>query len=107
MPRLLSKVDVFRAIADPTRRAILDRLGEGEQPVSQLAQPFAITQPALSQHLRVLREAGLVRQRPDGRRRLYRLNAAPLKAVANWIDHYHRFWHERLEALDEHLRRNP
>ncbi len=86
MPRPFSHLDVYRAIADPTRRAILDRLSDGEQSVSQLARPFAITQPALSQHLRVLREAGLVSQRAVGRHRLYRLSPGPLKEVAHWVE---------------------
>ncbi len=107
MSRPLSNIDVFRAIADPTRRAILDRLGNEELPVMRLAQPFKITLPALSQHLRVLREAGLVTQRPVGRHRMYRLNAAPLKEVADWVEHYRHFWRGRLDALGQHLRRNP
>ena len=93
----------FRAIADPTRRAILDRLTGGESPVGALLERFAISQPALSQHLRVLREAGLVSRRSAGRRRLYRLEAAPLKAVYNWVEHYERFWDDKLDRLGRFL----
>jgi DNA-binding transcriptional ArsR family regulator len=78
--------DVFRAIADPTRRAMLDRLRSGDQSVSALAGPFRITQPAVSQHLRVLRDAGLVRARQVGRERLYRLDPRPLRQIVEWTD---------------------
>jgi DNA-binding transcriptional ArsR family regulator len=78
-------VDVFQAIADPTRRELLDLLAAGEQPVGRLAAPFSMTLSAVSQHLRVLREAGLVIDRPVGRERLYPLNPAPLQEVAGWV----------------------
>jgi DNA-binding transcriptional ArsR family regulator len=77
-------VDVFRAVADPTRRAILDRLRSGELSVNDLAGPFDMTQPAISQHLRILLDAGLVEAEQIGRRRLYKLNAQPLREVFQW-----------------------
>jgi DNA-binding transcriptional ArsR family regulator len=81
-------VDVFRAVADPTRRAILDRLRSDELSVNDLAGPFDMTQPAISQHLRILLDAGLVEAEQVGRQRLYRLNAQPLHAVFEWSDQY-------------------
>jgi DNA-binding transcriptional ArsR family regulator len=90
---------VFRAVADPTRRQVLELLVSGERSVSALLEPFPISQPALSKHLRILREAGLVEERADGRRRLYRLRPEPLMAVHDWVGHYERFWLERLERL--------
>jgi DNA-binding transcriptional ArsR family regulator len=81
-------VDVFRAVADPTRRAILDRLRAGELSVNDLAGPFDMTQPAISQHLRILLEAGLVAAEPIGRQRLYKLNAQPLREVFEWSSLY-------------------
>lgn len=101
----MEQADVFRAIADPTRRALLDLLARQEQSVSALVDRFEMTQPAISQHLRVLRQAGLVRQRKSGRQRLYRLDPQPLREAYDWLGHYERFWHERLRALGEHLRR--
>jgi DNA-binding transcriptional ArsR family regulator len=98
---------VFRAIADPTRRALLDALAEGDRPAGDLGRPFAISQPGLSQHLRVLREVGLVRERREGRRRIYRLNPRPLKRVHAWVAAYERFWRRRLDALEDYLEDNP
>jgi DNA-binding transcriptional ArsR family regulator len=96
--------NVFRTISHPTRRALLDRLAhEGEQPVHRLGEPFDVSQPALSQHLRVLREAGLVEARREGRERVYRLTPGPLREVAAWLEPYARFWRDRLEALGDHL----
>jgi DNA-binding transcriptional ArsR family regulator len=97
--------DVFRAISDPTRRTLLEMLAGQEQAVSALADRFAITQPAISQHLRVLREAGLVRERRLGRRRLYRLHPEPLREAYDWLAQYERFWRGKLAELGEHLRR--
>lgn len=94
---------VYQAIADPTRRAILDLLREGEQPVNALCQQFGISQPAISQHLRVLWVAGLVSERRVGRQRLYKLEAVALKDVADWIGEYERFWQEKLSALGAYL----
>jgi DNA-binding transcriptional ArsR family regulator len=107
MSRPLLKPDVFHAVADPTRRAILDHLRRGESSAGQISRLFKISQPACSQHLRVLRRVRLVRQRRDGRRRLYRLNAEPLVSIFDWISPYERFWRVKLEALGRHLERNP
>ena len=103
MNRPVASTDVFVAIADPTRRAILDRLKQGEQPVKELAQPFAMSMAAISQHLRVLCECSLVSQRKAGRQRLYRLNPEPLKQVSEWIAQYDRFWQEKLDSLGNYL----
>lgn len=97
--------DVFAAIAHPVRRALLDRLadGEGERPVSVLAEPFPISRPAISQHLRLLREAGLVEERVAGREHRYRLRPERLRVVRDWLRTYERFWQRRLEALGGYL----
>ena len=94
---------VFRAVADPTRRGILDLLHSGELSVSDLLAHFSCSQPALSKHLAVLREAGLVRQRKDGRRRLYSLRAARLRCVYDWSAHYQKFWQQKLDQLGDVL----
>lgn len=99
-----TKADVFHAVADGTRRRILDMLrDEKEHFAGKLAEPFSFSQPALSQHLRVLREAGLVRERREGRHRLYRLNPEGLIAIQRWLSQYGRFWDEKLAALGKHL----
>jgi DNA-binding transcriptional ArsR family regulator len=103
MSRRHANSDVFAAIADPTRRAILRQLGDGEQPVTALAASFASTLSAVSQHIRVLHDAGLVTVRKAGRERLYRLNPEPLKTVADWLSFYEPFWNRRLEALAAYL----
>jgi DNA-binding transcriptional ArsR family regulator len=103
MSRSRAAADVFQAVADPTRRAILDLLLLGEQPVGGIASRFAVSLSAVSQHIRVLREAGLVEVRHAGRERLYRLNAAPLQDVYAWASHYEAFWREKLEALARYL----
>jgi DNA-binding transcriptional ArsR family regulator len=95
--------DVFRAIADPTRRAILDRLRGGPAPVNLLASDFAQSRPAISKHLRVLRQAGLVTEQRAGRERVYQLHPAPLHQVAGWIEGYRSFWHVSLNNLKRHL----
>ena len=97
---------VFAAISDPTRRELLDLLAQREYSVNDLVSRFAVSQPAVSHHLRILREAGLVKKRQLGRQRLYRLQARPLREVYDWVAHYERFWAEKLGALGEHLRRN-
>jgi DNA-binding transcriptional ArsR family regulator len=102
-PRLAR--DVFHAIADPTRRRMLDMLVEGEKAVSALAKPFAVSMPAVSQHLRVLKAGGLVTERRAGRERYYKLNPWPLREVADWARHFELFWTARFEALDRHLAR--
>src|SRR5919199_1337530 len=95
--------DVFRAVADPTRRAILDLLADGELAVKDLQPAFRISQPGLSQHLRVLREAGLVSERRSGRLRIYRLEAEPLSGLRGWLERYERFWDERFVRLRDVL----
>lgn len=95
---------VFKAIADPTRRAIIGLLGEERASVSELQGRFAISQPAISQHLRVLREAGLVSERREGRRRIYALNAEPLELARQWLDRHTEFWVSSLDNLGRHLR---
>ncbi|MEH2425579.1 MAG: metalloregulator ArsR/SmtB family transcription factor [Nostoc sp.] len=106
MSRPAASADVFVAIADPTRRALLDLLRSGEQPVKKLAQPFAMSLPAISQHLQILCEAGLVQMRKAGRQRFYRLNPEPLKQISEWIAHYEQFWQEKLDALGNYLEEN-
>jgi DNA-binding transcriptional ArsR family regulator len=93
----------FAALADPTRRAILARLAEGEASVTELAEPFAMTQPAVSKHLKVLERAGLVSRGRDRQRRPCRLEAEPLRAATDWLASYRRFWGESYERLDELL----
>ncbi|HXG36198.1 MAG TPA: metalloregulator ArsR/SmtB family transcription factor [Dehalococcoidia bacterium] len=89
----------FEAIADPTRRQILDLLREGEIAAGEVARHFPVSRPAVCKHLRVLRKAGLVQERRRGRHRLYRLNAAPLAEVGSWLSRYEVFWGERLAVL--------
>lgn len=93
----------FAALADPTRRAILARLAEGAATVKELSAPFAISGPAVSKHLRVLERAGLVARGRKAQWRPRRLEAAPLKDVAEWTDGYRRFWEASYERLDEYL----
>ncbi|BAZ12795.1 ArsR family transcriptional regulator [Calothrix sp. NIES-4071] len=107
MSRPIASADVFVAIADPTRRALLDKLCNGEQAVKELAEPFAMSLPAISQHLQILCEAGLVQMRKSGRQRLYRLNPEPLKQVSDWINEYEQFWQDKLGALSNYLEENP
>jgi DNA-binding transcriptional ArsR family regulator len=94
---------VYHAIADPTRRRLLDLLSRGPQPVTHLAVRFRVTRPAISKHLAVLRRARLVRERKVGRQRFYQLEPAPLKDVAQWVESYRRFWQGNLERLKRHL----
>ena len=104
MERQDQLVDVFTAIADPTRRAMLLRLArEGERNVTQLMEPFAISQPAVSKHLRILRDAGLVRRRKVGRENRYDLEASRLHDVRDWIAQVEEYWDERLDALGKYL----
>ena len=103
--RPLQENDVFHAIAHPARRAILLTLKEGERPASELAAPFHMTFPAVSQHLHVLEEARLVTARREGRQRLYRLHPKPLRDVVNWIDEFAAFFDQRLDALGVYLDR--
>ena len=98
------KVDVYSAIGDATRRALLLRLAtEGERNVSELLEPLSISQPAVSKHLRILREAGLVTSRKRGRLRLYAIDARRLRQVHEWVSYFERFWDERLDALGAYL----
>jgi DNA-binding transcriptional ArsR family regulator len=103
MSRARANHDVFRAIADPTRRAILDRLRAGPAPVNALAAEFSQSRPAISKHLRVLREARIVTERRDGRERLYRIAPARLKDVDLWIETYRAFWQRSLDNLKNML----
>jgi DNA-binding transcriptional ArsR family regulator len=107
MPRARASLDPFAAVADPTRRAILDRLRGGEAAAGELAAGFAMSRPAVSKHLRVLREARLVRERrgSDGRQRVYALTPAPLREVAEWAATYEAFWPQHLARLKRHLER--
>ena len=95
---------VFGALADPTRRAILARLAEGDLPVRELAAPFPMSQPAISRHLKVLEQAGLISRSRDAQWRPCRLEAAPLKQVADWTERYRYMWEQRFDRLDEYLR---
>lgn len=94
----------FTALADPTRRAILARLARGEAMVTELAQPFNLSLPGVSKHLKVLQRAGLVTQGRKAQWRPCRLEARRLKEVAEWVDHYRRFWEESFDRLDDYLR---
>ena len=90
----------FAALADPTRRAILARLATGEASVAELAEPFAMTQPAISKHLKVLERAGLISRGRDAQRRPCRLEARPLAEVSAWLEEYRRFWEGQFQRLD-------
>ena len=93
----------FAALADPTRRAILARLATGECSVGELAEPFDMSMPAVSKHLRVLERAGLIARRREAQWRRCRIEAAPLKQVADWTEHYRQIWEGRLDRLDKYL----
>lgn len=93
----------FDVLAEPNRRRILDSLRDGERPVNELVHELRLSQPAVSKHLRALREAGLVEVRPAAQRRYYRLRAEPLRELDAWIAPYRRFWEQRLDALEAHL----
>jgi DNA-binding transcriptional ArsR family regulator len=93
----------FAALADPTRRAILARLARGEASVAELAEPFAMSQPAISKHLKVLENAGLISTAQDAQRRPRKIEAAPLAEASAWIENYRQFWERRYSALDELL----
>ena len=94
----------FAALADPTRRAILARLESGEVSVTELAEPFSMSLPAVSKHLKVLERAGLIARSRDAQWRPCRLEASPLKDVADWVEHYRRFYEESLDRLDNYLK---
>jgi DNA-binding transcriptional ArsR family regulator len=98
------RVDVFVAVAEPTRRAMLDLLAGGERAAGDLVAAFpGLTQPAISRHLRVLRDVGLVDARPDGQRRIYALRPERLAELDAWLSRYRGFWSGQLDALDAHL----
>ena len=107
MHRAAAAEDVFRAIADPTRRAILDRLRVGEAPANDLAAGFDISRPAVSKHLRVLRDASLVRERRAGRQRMYQLTPAPLRDVVSWVESYRACWAVNLAELKRLVEEEP
>ncbi len=98
---------VFDVVADPTRRRILELLREHERSVGELVESIGLSQPGVSKHLRVLREVGLVEVRVDGQRRMYRLRAAPLQEIDEWLAPYRKAWRDRLAALDHHLDEMP
>jgi DNA-binding transcriptional ArsR family regulator len=100
-------VTAYSALAEPSRREILDLLRDGERSVGELVAQLRLSQPGVSKHLKVLREAGLVAVRPDGKRRWYGLRAQPLAEVADWLEPYRRHWSARLDALERHLEDNP
>ena len=94
----------FAALADPTRRAILARLSQGETSVTELAEPFEMSMPAVSKHLKVLERAGLIARGRDAQWRPCRLEAARLKEVADWLEHYREFWEQSIDRLEDYLR---
>ena len=96
--------ETFAALADPTRRAILSRLAAGEASVTELAEPFEMSMPAVSKHLKVLEKAGLIARGREAQWRPRRLEAGPLKEVADWVEHYRSFWEQSFDRLDEYLR---
>ncbi len=98
-------MEVFEAVADPTRRRILDLLADGERSAGELSEEFSVTRPAVSRHLRVLRETGLVTCRVDAQRRMYRLEPEPLEEVVRWLSQYRDHWSGALDDLDAHLKR--
>jgi DNA-binding transcriptional ArsR family regulator len=94
---------IFAALADPTRRAILARLASGHASVTELAAPFDMSMPAITKHLKVLERAGLVARERDAQWRPCRLDAGPLKDVADWVEHYRAFWEQSFDRLDDYL----
>jgi DNA-binding transcriptional ArsR family regulator len=94
---------VFMALADPTRRAILERLAHGEASGTELARPFSISVPAISKHLRVLKNADLILHRKNGRTHMFRLAAGPLRDAAAWLEHYRKFWETQFDSLETYL----
>ena len=100
MARAATTADAFNAVAEPRRRQILDVLAGGERPVNDLVGRIGVAQPQISKHLRVLREVGLVDVRDEGRQRIYRLNAEPLRPIHDWLKRYEDTWNERFDRLD-------
>ncbi|HVF38883.1 MAG TPA: metalloregulator ArsR/SmtB family transcription factor [Gemmatimonadaceae bacterium] len=107
MPPFLANSDVFFAVSDPTRRAILDRLRLGEAPVNELAAGFRMSRPAVSKHLRILRTARLVNETKSGRQRIYKLEADRIREVAQWAEQYRAFWQDNITRLKRHLESPP
>jgi DNA-binding transcriptional ArsR family regulator len=99
----VTTVSTLQVLADPSRKAICDLLREGERPVGELVARLHQSQPGVSRHLRVLRDAGLVASRPDGQRRVYRLCPAPLEELDTWLSSYRRLWSDHLDQLEAHL----
>jgi DNA-binding transcriptional ArsR family regulator len=100
MARAATTTDAFNAVAEPRRRQILDLLAQGERPVNDLVAQLGLAQPQVSKHLRVLREVDLVRVRDEGRQRLYRLNAEPLRPIQAWLSRYEQMWNDRFDLMD-------
>jgi DNA-binding transcriptional ArsR family regulator len=100
MARAATTTDAFNAVAEPRRRQILDLLAQGERPVNDLVDLLGLAQPQVSKHLRVLREVDLVHVRDEGRQRLYRLNAEPLRSIHDWLRTYQEMWTSRFDAMD-------
>ena len=98
---------IFSALADPTRRAVLDMLRRGRQPAGQIARAFPVSRPAISKHLRLLRRAHLVEERREGRHRFYQLNPQPLQAVDSWLEQYRVFWGAQLASLKAFVEAKP
>jgi DNA-binding transcriptional ArsR family regulator len=103
----MSCVTTYAALTEPHRRRILDLLRDGERSVGELVPQIGLSQPGVSKHLKVLREAGLVGVRAEGKRRWYGLRAEPLAEVADWLEPYRSHWSARLDALERHLEENP
>jgi DNA-binding transcriptional ArsR family regulator len=101
----MTATHVFEALADPTRLRMVELLAERERPAGELAEAFTVSRPAVSRHLRVLREAGLVRWRGEAQRRIYALDPLPLAELDDWLASYRRFWSGALDRLEEHLDR--
>jgi DNA-binding transcriptional ArsR family regulator len=100
MARAATTTDAFNAVAEPRRRQILDLLAQGERPVNDLVGLLGLAQPQVSKHLRVLREVDLVHVRDEGRQRMYRLNAEPLKPIHDWLAKYEQSWNKRFDLMD-------
>jgi DNA-binding transcriptional ArsR family regulator len=103
MARAATTTDAFNAVAEPRRRQILDLLAAGELPVGDLVERLGLAQPQVSKHLRVLREVDLVHVREEGRQRMYRLNAGPLKPIHDWLAKYEQSWNQRFDLMDDVL----
>ena len=96
--------DTFQALADPTRRAMLAKLTQGEASVQELAKPFHMSLPAISKHLKVLEKSGLIIRRSEAQKRLCKLQTKPIKDAVEWLEHHRKLWEERLDRLDEYLK---